>query len=182
MGEVKQIILCGFGGQGVILAGTILGYAGINDGKWVAGSSSYGSQARGGYARAEVVISDEPISFPRVIEADILVAMFQSAYDKYIEYVKRDNGIVIYDEPLVSTKEINGLKQIGVPATNIATKELNNKQVANLVILGAAVGITKIVTKDALISAIEKNVPERFKTLNLKAVELGLNWKDKIKK
>ncbi len=182
MGEVKQIILCGFGGQGVILAGTILGYAGINDGKWVAGSSSYGSQARGGYAQSEVVISDEPIKFPRVIEADILVAMFQSAYDKYIEYVGSKNGIVIYDEPLVSTKEINGLKQIGVPATNIATNELSNKQVANLVILGAAVGITKIVTKDALISAIENNVPERFKTLNLKAVELGLNWEDKNKK
>jgi len=182
MGEVKQIILCGFGGQGVLLAGTILGYAGINDGKWVAGSSSYGSQARGGYARSEVIISDEQINFPRVIEADILVAMFQSAYDKYIEHVGSENGIVIYDKPLVSTKEINGLKQIGVPATNIATNELNNKQVANLVILGAAVGITKIVTKDALISAIEKNVPERFKTLNLKAVELGLSWEDKNKK
>ena len=182
MGEVKQIILCGFGGQGVILAGTILGYAGINDGKWVAGSSSYGSQARGGYARSEVVISDEQISFPRVIEADILVAMFQSAYDKYIEYVGSENGIVIYDKPLVSTKEINGLKQIGIPATNIAATELNNKQVANMVILGIAVGITKIVTKGALISAVEKNVPERFKTLNLKAVELGLNWEDKIMK
>ena len=182
MGEVKQIILCGFGGQGVILAGTILGYAGINDGKWVAGSSSYGSQARGGYARSEVVISDEQISFPRVIEADILVAMFQSAYDKYIEYVGSENGIVIYDKPLVSTKEINGLKQIGIPATNIAATELNNKQVANMVILGIAVGITKIVTKGALISAVEKNVPERFKTLNLKAVELGLNWEDKNKK
>jgi len=90
--------------------------------------------------------------------------------------VERENGIVIYDEPLVATKEINGLKQIGVPATNIATNELNNKQVANLVMLGAAVGITEMVTKDALTSAIEKNVPGRFKALNLKAVELGLNW------
>lgn len=176
MGEAKQIILCGLGGQGVVLAGTILGYAGINDGKWVAGSSSYGAQARGGYTRAEVIISDKPIDFPHVIEADILIAMSQSAYDKYIEDVEKKNGIVIYDEPMVSTKEINGLKQIGIPATNIAAKELNNKQVANMVILGVAVGITKIVTKGALTSAIEKNVPERFKALNLRAVELGLNW------
>jgi len=176
MADVKQIIVCGFGGQGVVLAGTILGYAGINDGKWVAGSSSYGSQARGGYARSGVVISDKPIDFPHVIEADVLVAMSQSAYDKYIECVDRENGMVIYDEPLVSVKEINGLKQIGVPATNIATTELNNKQVANLVILSAVVEITKIVTRDALISAIEKNVPERFKALNLKAVEFGFKW------
>jgi len=173
---VKQIILCGLGGQGVVLAGTILGYAGINDGKWVAGSSSYGAQARGGYTRSEVIISDKPISFPHIIEADILIAMSQSAYDKYIENVNRGNGIVIYDEPMVSTKKINGLKQIGIPATNTAVKELNNKQVANMLILGVAVGITKIVTKGALISAIEENVPERFKALNLRAVELGLNW------
>ncbi|GAG94886.1 unnamed protein product [marine sediment metagenome] len=182
MGAVKQVRLCGLGGQGIVLAGTILGHAGINDRKWVAGSSSYGAEARGSACRSEVIISDEPISFPHVIEADILVAMSQGAYDKYIENVESEKGIVIYDDPLVSTKEINGLKQIGIPATNIAATELNNKQVANMVILGIAVGITKIVTKGALISAVEKNVPERFKALNLKAVELGLNWEDKIRK
>ena len=175
MREVKQIRLCGLGGQGIVLAGTIIGHAGINDRKWVAGSSSYGAEARGSACRAEVIISDEPINFPHVIEADILIAMSQSAYDKYIEDVEREKGIVIYDEQLVSTKEINGLKQIGIPATNIAVKELNNKLVANMVILGVAVEITKMVSKDALISAIEKNVPERFKVLNLKAVELGFN-------
>jgi len=175
MGKVKQIRLCGLGGQGIVLAGTILGHAGINDRKWVAGSSSYGAEARGSACRAEVVMSDEPINFPHVIEVDILIAMSQSAYDKYIENVG-ENGIVIYDEPMVSTKEISGLKQIGVPATRIATKELDNKLVANMLILGVAVGITKIVTKGALISAIEENVPERFKALNLRAVELGLNW------
>ena len=175
MGKVKQIRLCGLGGQGIVLAGTILGHAGINDGKWVAGSSSYGAEARGSACRAEVVMSDKPINFPHVIEVDILIAMSQSAYDKYIENVG-ENGIVIYDEPMVSTKEISGLKQIGVPATSVATKELDNKLVANMLILGVAVGITKIVTKGALISAIEENVPERFKALNLRAVELGLNW------
>ncbi len=176
MGETKQVIICGLGGQGIVLAGTILGYAGINDGKWVAGSSSYGAQARGGYTRSEVIISSKPIVFPHVIRADVLVAMSQSAYGRYIEYADKENGIVIYDDPLVSPVDSDGLKQIGIPATNIAVKELNNKQMANLVILGVAVGITKIVTKGALISAIEENVPERFKVLNLKAVELGLNW------
>jgi len=174
MAEIsKQVRLCGFGGQGVILAGTILGYAGINDGKWVAGSNSYGTAARGGSCRADVIISDKPISFPHVIMADILIAMSQKAYDVYIKDVRPEGGIVIYDEQMVSTKEISGLKQIGIPVTNIAIKELSSKQVANIVILGAAVGITKIVNRDALTSAIEKNIPEKFKVLNLEAVELG---------
>ncbi len=173
MADIKQILLCGSGGQGIVLAGTILGFAGINDGKWVAGLSSYGAQARGGYTRAAVIISDKPIVFPHIIETDILIAMSQSAYDKYIEAVKRDNGIVLYDEPLVSVKEIDGLKQIGIPATNMAVEELNNKQVANMIILGAVAQMTKVVNRDALISAIDKNVGARFKALNLKAVELG---------
>jgi len=170
--KVRQIILCGFEEQGIVLAGTMLGYAGINDEKWVAGPSAHGAYARGRDIQAEVVISDKPIIFPRVIEADILIAMSQSVYDKCIGNVD-ENGMVIYDEQTVSIKAINGLKQIGIPATNLATKELNNKQVANMVILGTAVEITKIVTDDALISAIEENVPERFKALNLKAVKLG---------
>lgn len=174
MAEISaQVRLCGFGGQGVILAGTILGYAGINDGKWVAGSNSYGAAARGGSCRADVVISDKPISFPHVIMSDILIAMSQKAYDVYIKDVRVEGGIVIYDEQMVSAKEINGLKQVGIPVTNIAIKELSGRQVANIVILGVAVAITKVVSRGALTSAIEKNIPERFKDLNLKAVKLG---------
>jgi len=171
MAEIKQIRVCGFGGQGITLAGTILGHAGINDGKWVAGSNSYGAAARGGPSRADVILSDKPIIFPHLIEADILIALSQEAYDKYIEDMKRDSR-VIYDEQLVSPRDI-GLKQIGIPATNVAIEELNNKQVANIIILGATVGITKITTNDALIAAIEETVEPRFKDSNLKAVDTG---------
>jgi len=171
--DIKQVRLCGFGGQGVILAGTILGYAGVSDGKWVAGSNSYGAEARGGACRADVMISDKPISFPHVVKADILIAMYQRAYDRYIESVNSENGMVIYDQQMVDARETGGLKQIGVPATGTAIKDLNNKQVSNIVMLGAAVAITGIVSREALIAAIEKNVKDRFKKLNLKAVELG---------
>ena len=173
MAEIKQVRLCGFGGQGVILAGTLLGYAGINDGKWVAGSNSYGAAARGGTCRAEVVISNEPIIFPLVIKADILIAMSQGAYDKYIEDVKANDGIVVYDGQLISPRDISSLKQIGVSATNAAIEEINNKQVANVIILAAAVEITKVVTKDALITAIEGTVEQKFREINLKAVNIG---------
>jgi 2-oxoglutarate ferredoxin oxidoreductase subunit gamma len=169
----RQVRLCGFGGQGIILAGTILGYAGVNDDKWVTGSNSYGAAARGGACRSEVIISDKPISFPYVIKADILIAMSQRAYDEYITDVNRENGIVIYDQHLVSITEISHLKQVGIPATRTAVTELDNKQVANIIILGAAVKMTKIVSRDALISAIKSNVPTELQALNLRAVELG---------
>ncbi len=173
MRQIKQVVLCGFGGQGIVLAGTMLGQAAFNDGKWVSGTNSYGAAARGGTCRAEIVISDRLISFPQVIEADILIATYQTAYDKYIGEVKREEGIVIYDERFVSPKEIKDLKHVSVPATKAAIEELNSQLVANVVILGAVVEITKVVTKEALKSAVAEIVPERLRELNLKAVNLG---------
>lgn len=173
MGDLKQIRLCGFGGQGVILAGTILGYAAINDGKWVSGSNSYGAQARGGAARSEVVISKDPIKFPHVIQSDILIALSQKAYDTYSRDVREHGALVIYDDLMVKPHNIEGAQQIGVPATNTAIRELESKQVANIVILGASVAITRIVSRQALVASITETVEERFRELNLKALELG---------
>ena len=94
----KQVRLCGFGGQGIVLAGLIFGRAGIADGKWATSTSSYGAAARGGACLSDIVISDQPIIFPQVIKIDILVPMSQQAYDKYIGDVERGISIVIYDE------------------------------------------------------------------------------------
>lgn len=172
MGQIKQVILCGFGGQGIVLAGTMLGQAAFNDGKWVSGTNSYGAAARGGACQAEVVISDRPISFPHVIEADILVAMYQTAYDKYIGEVKHEEGVVIYDERF-APKEIKGLKYVSIPATRTAIEELNREIVGNVIILSAAVEMTGVVTKEALRSAVEQIVSERLRELDLRAVDIG---------
>ena len=181
MGNLKQIRLCGFGGQGVILAGTILGHAAISDGKWVSGSNSYGAQARGGAARSEVVISQDPIKFPHVIQSDILIALSQKAYDTYSRDVHEHGAMVIYDDPMVKPHTIKGAQQIGVPATNTALRELNSKQVANIVILGASVAITRIVSRQALIESITETVEERFRELNLKALEVGYKLGEDMK-
>ena len=173
MEGTKQIRFCGFGGQGIILGGKILGNASISAGKWVAGLGTYGGAARGGVCEADIIISDDLIIFPLVIQADVLIAMSQSAYNKNIGTVNKETGLVIYDTQLVSTKEVNGLKQIGIPATEAAVKELNNRQVANVVILGGAAEITNMISKDALVEAIRKGVRERFIDLNIKAVDLG---------
>lgn len=182
MAEINtQIRLCGFGGQGVILAGMILGNASINDKKWVASSSSYGSAARGGSCRSDVIISSKEIRFPYLIAADILIAMSQKAYDIYVDNTKIQGGIVVYDKQMVNAKEVSGLKQIGVAATNAAMTELKSKQVANIVTLSAAVAITDIVSRKALVIAIEENIPAKLRDVNLKAVELGFNLCSKEK-
>lgn len=173
MGQIKQVVLCGFGGQGIVLAGTMLGQAAFNDGKWVSGTSSYGAAARGGACRAEVVISDRPITFPYVLEADILIAMYQTAYNRYVGEVKLEGGVVIYDEQFVSPKETEGLKYVGIPATKAAIEKLNSGILANVIILSAAVEMTGVVTKEALKSAVEELVPERLRELDLKAMEIG---------
>ena len=169
----KQFRFCGFGGQGIVLIGTILSHASVKDGKWIAGTNAYGAAARGGNCRADVVISNEQIVYPYVIESDVLVAMFQPGYDLYIKTTKA-GGLVIYDGQFVTQiKKDSTAKHIEIPATNTAIKELNSKEVANMVILGATVELTGIVSKDALSSTIAEDVPERFKALNLKAIEIG---------
>ncbi len=180
MGQLKQVRLSGFGGQGVVLAGTILGHAVIRDGKWVAGSSSYGAQARGGAARADIVVSDAPIVYPHVTVADILVAMAQTAYDKYTEELS-ESPMVIYEEEMVLPRSMEKASQIAIPATSSAIKELGQQQSANIVLLGALAAITGIASMESLRAAITENVPHRFHDLNLKALELGAQLGEKRK-
>jgi len=181
MNNLTQIRLCGYGGKGVVLAGTILGHAAINDDKWVSGSNSYGAQARGGSARSEVVISENPITYPHVIKANILITMSQTAYDEYIQDLAEQGALVLYDDMIVRPRDINGVQQIGIPATKTSIDELDNKQVANIVMLGASVVITGIVSEKSLISSIETNVGQRFRALNIKALEVGYTLGRKIK-
>jgi len=173
MKQIKQVMLCGYGGQGIVLAGTILGTAAFNDGKWVSSTNSYGSAARGGACRAEVVISDQSISFPHVMEADILVAMYQTAYNKYIGHVKRRGGVIIYDNGFVTPEEVVGLKYVPIPATRTAIEQLNQGLVANIIILSAVVAVTGLVTREALITAVTGTISEKLIELNLKAVDIG---------
>ena len=178
--ETKQIRLCGFGGQGIVLAGRMLGRAGVAEGKSVSSNSSYGPQARGGACRSDVVISGEPIVFPQVIETDILVAMSQEAYNKYVQGVVPNRSLVIYDEN-VQPKEIENVEQISIPATKVAVEELGNEIVANVVILGAIAEITGVVSREALISSIKESAPGRFIEMNVKALDIGFNLgKEKI--
>ncbi len=105
MPEIRQVRLSGFGGQGIVLAGILLGEAGVIDGKYMAGSNSYGAQARGSSCQSEVVFSDGPIDFPHLTTADILFTMSQGAYTMFCEDVKETSGLILFDQYQVVRKE-----------------------------------------------------------------------------
>jgi 2-oxoglutarate ferredoxin oxidoreductase subunit gamma len=174
MTEILQIRFSGFGGQGVVLAGLLLGQAGVIDGRYVSGSNSYGAQARGSGCKSEIIFSDRPIDFPHLITADILVAMSQGAYDICSEDVK-ESGLILYDRGLLTPKEELRVKQQGIPATEISVKRLKNKQVANIILLGALIGITKISSQKSIRKALTLHMSERFRSLNLKALQVGMD-------
>jgi 2-oxoglutarate ferredoxin oxidoreductase subunit gamma len=168
-----EVRIAGFGGQGVVTAGYVLGQgACLFDGKNATMTQSYGPEARGGACRSEVVVSEEEIDFPRVVKPDLLVAMSQEAYLLYRDDVK-DGGTIIADEDLVSpTEESEGVRYFRAPATRTA-EALGNRIVANVVMLGVVAAVTKIVSVGAMKKAVEARWP-RFSELNLKALERGI--------
>lgn len=173
MRDITQIRISGFGGQGVILAGVLLGEAGVADGRYVAGSSSYGAQARGSGCKSEIVFSDGPVDYPHLTKADILIAMSQGTYDLYSGDVNPETGLILYDSSQIAAKPDLAAQQIGIPATDEALKELKSKQAANIVLLGAFQEITGLVSDEAMEKAVERHVGERFRSLNRDALQCG---------
>ncbi len=172
MGEVAQMRFGGFGGQGIVLMGAILGDAAVRDGLWAAGSNSYGPQARGSACRSEVILSGEPVDFPHVLEADVLAVMSQEAYERFLPQV-RGEGVVIHDHPGVRPSEKGGARHVAIPATRTALEQLRNAQVANMVLLAAAVALTGVVSKGSLREALKEGVPSTMREINHEALELG---------
>jgi 2-oxoglutarate ferredoxin oxidoreductase subunit gamma len=167
-----EIRFAGFGGQGIILAGVILGEGAILDGKNAVQTQSYGPESRGGAARSEVVISDDEIDYPAVIEADYLVVLSQPGYDKYGDEVKPGSTVVI-DQNLVDAEKHESAGDFyRLPFAKIADN-LGNRIVMNIVMLGAVCAITKVVDKEKLLEAVKARVPKKFLDLNVKAFNEG---------
>ena len=164
----KEIRIAGFGGQGIVLAGRILGEAAIKSGYKAVQTQSYGPESRGGAARSEVVISDGKIDYPRVTEADILIALSQPGYDKYHDDIN-NSTIVIADSDLVEGTPKN-VKL--VPFTKIADS-LGKKIVANIVMLGYLTTKLDMIPKKKMVDTIKDNIPRGTERINLKAFEKG---------
>ena len=168
-----EIRIAGLGGQGVILAGQILGRAAVHDGKHVVQTQSYGAEARGSAAKSEVIISDEPIKFPLIRKCDILVAMSQTALDKNLNNLKA-NGVLLVDKDMVADVPELNAQIFRVSATSTAKIEFKRRIYANAVMLGALVKETRIVSRKAMENAIRDSIPKEMLEENLRGFQLGL--------
>ncbi|MFO7883776.1 MAG: 2-oxoacid:acceptor oxidoreductase family protein [Desulfobacteraceae bacterium] len=171
--EKQEIIVTGFGGQGIVLAGRILGMAAaLKDDKESTLVQSYGPESRGGACCAQVVISDTVIQYPYIANPDILVCMSHSAYEKYYKSLKPE-GMLLTDKDLVTpTKE---RPFFSIPATRMA-EELGRTMMANIVMLGFTTAVTKAVTRDGALFAVTSSVPKGTEEMNEKAFNLGFDY------
>jgi 2-oxoglutarate ferredoxin oxidoreductase subunit gamma len=169
-----EILVGGVGGQGVVLSGILLGTAAtLFEGKKAVQTQSYSSELRGGSTRAEVIISEEPVTDPQVRKPDILIALAEDALSKYIHRIK-SKGLLVIDSDLVKGAKPGDYEILAIPATSIADKEMGNIVVANLIILGALLKKTGLLSVEAMEKAIEVSVPKKAITLNLNAFRRGL--------
>lgn len=181
MGKRYEVCLSGTGGQGQILAGIILAEAAVNDELNVVQTQSYGPEARGGASKAEVIIGDSFINYPKVIQPDCLVAMSQEACNKYAGTVK-PGGMLIVDSDLVTEVPSTRAASIYyVSITKIAKEKVGKELVANMVSLGVLVGLTGIVSKKSAEDAMLTRVPRGTEELNRKALHAGFETAQKAK-
>lgn len=173
----KEVRISGFGGQGVALAGNILGKAiALYDGLEAVMTQAYGPEARGGASSANIVISDETIDYPFVQHPDILVVLSQEAYTKFRPTAKPD-ALILIDEDLVAPFDVDELLRI--PATRLA-EEVGRRIVANMVMMGFFAAATGLVGREAMEKAIETTVKAKTVPLNLRAFATGFEYTPKI--
>lgn len=175
--------MSGFGGQGIIRSGEIIGKAAVlYDSRFATFTQSYGPESRGGACAAQVAIADDPVelSYPHVIDPSILVVMSQGAYNKYVPDFRRD-GLLIVDDSLVEMdEEAEGMRVLKMPATRMA-EELGRRIVANVVMLGFVAAVTDIASPEAIRQAVLDSVPKGTEELNERAFDTGLQYGQELK-
>ena len=174
-----EIILAGIGGQGLLLAGLIVGdAAAISDGKYAVQTETYAPLARGGSSKSEIIISEEEIDYPKVRKADLLVALSQEAYDSNINQVKNDGLIIIETDMVKSFKEHKNL--LSVPLTSIAMESTKKPFTVSIVALGVVSRVTGRTNMLSLVSSIGQRAPNGTEDINQKALEAGFLYAEKL--
>lgn len=175
-----EVRLAGEGGQGMILAGIILAEAAaIYDGKNAVQTQSYGPEARGGASKAEVVIASGEIDHPEVLNADVVVALSQEAFKKFASSVK-PGGLLIVDEEKVDST--SAPQAIRIPVTKMAFEATGKIITANTVALGVLVGLTGVVSREAIEKAVTARAPRGTEEMNHKALDAGFTAAEKARK
>lgn len=174
-----EIRITGFGGQGVVLSGHILGHAcAIEAGQHSTMIQSFGPEARGSACSATLVVSDSEVLYPYIHRPDIFVVMSSEGYDKYRDELKEE-GVLIYESDLVKPTLKEGQRSYGVPSTRIA-ESLGRAIVQNIVMVGFVTGVTDLVPREAMREAVKHSVPPGTEELNLAAFDKGLEHADQL--
>jgi 2-oxoglutarate ferredoxin oxidoreductase subunit gamma len=177
-----EVRFAGFGGQGIIKSGIIVAAAAaLYGGKNAVQTQSYGPESRGGACKSEVVMSDEEIDFPKVVEPEVLVVMSQHAYNDYVGDLKAGGTMILDPDMIPTEQELKNVKVYSVPATKMAD-ELGRRIVANIVMIGAFVAITGMIDQGAVKESIKANVPKGTEELNLNAFAKGYEYGKKLAK
>lgn len=172
----KEMIFAGFGGQGVMLMGQIIAYAGMMEGQQVSWFPAYGPEMRGGTANCSVIIGDEQVGTPIVTEPGVIVAMNLPSLDKFEPLLSVDGSLLINSSLIERKPHRTDVKAYFIPCNDIA-KELGNLKVANMVMVGAIVAASRAVSIDSVLEIISKkifkNKPEVM-SLNEQAIRRGM--------
>lgn len=172
-----EIRIAGFGGQGVILAGIVLGHAvAVHEGRKAVQTQSYGAETRGGAAQSEVIVSDEKIDYPKVISADITITMSQESFERYGSKTRPGSALFVDADLVTAGSGSSGGTMYRVPATKIAADEFKKTLVANMVMLGAVAAVTKIVRLESLKTSVREVGRKASADLNTRALERGFEW------
>jgi len=169
-----RLIFSGSGGQGVIMASIILAEAAvIYEGMNAVQTQSYGPEARGGATRADVVISEDPIRYPKVIKPHYLVCLTQEAYNKFSGII-RPGGMLLTDSHYVNYQRKVDARQVALGMYSTIMDEIGNPIVFNICMLGAIMGLTELIKPESIIKTLESKVPSDLLEINEKAFEIGL--------
>ena len=172
--ERSRIVFSGSGGQGVITAAIILAKAAaIFEGKNAIQSQSYGAAARGGATRTDIVIADSEINFPKVIQPNILVSLTQESYNKFSPII-RPGGLLLVDSKYVTIGKKVDAKHRVLPMFDTVLKEIGKPIVFNICMLGALIGMTKLIKPESILKVLETTIPRDFMEMNKKALEIGM--------
>ncbi len=170
-----EVRVTGFGGQGVILAGHIIGQAvALYQDRYAALAQNYGPEARGSACRADVILSGDPIDYPAVFNPQLLLVLSQDGYTQHKRHL-REGGLLIYDEGLVRPEADARVAHAGIPATRFA-QEAGHKIMANIAMLGFLTALTDVVGLDEMTKAVSASVPPGTDAKNLKAFQLGYDY------
>ncbi|MDJ0784425.1 MAG: 2-oxoacid:acceptor oxidoreductase family protein [Desulfosarcinaceae bacterium] len=169
-----RMVFSGSGGQGVITAAIVLAEAAVlQENKIAVQTQAYGAAARGGATRSDVIISEEVINFPKVIQPNVLVCLTQEAYNKFYTII-RPGGLLITDSRYVTLHTKVDARQCELPLYRTVMDEIGKPIVFNICMLGAVIGLTGLVQADSIMRTLETRIPPDFLDMNRKALELGL--------